>query len=99
MHLQNTVDWNATQPVKALNWDMIKTGDRIKVYVPGNAASTRHYEILPTDDDVDSRGDLLVTYLDRHTGEVSTGSTATLGLSLSPDGTRYCWAIPDDSDE
>ncbi len=92
-----SIDWERTRPETALSWSDVRPGDRIKTYVPDDSSSVRRYEILPTST-TDSRDDLLVSFRNLETGVVSTNSTAHIGLSCSPDGRRYCWAIPDDTD-
>lgn len=92
------------RPETALDFNMVKPGDRILTYEPGRSGTTQRYEILPTpkgDEHLteDSRGDLLLWVRNRDTGVESQIDSATLGLTCSADGARYRWAIPDDTDD
>lgn len=89
------------RPETALSREMVKPGDRIKTYIPREPDSVRRYEIIhpPKESELvteDSRGDMLVWIRDLDTDAVSHVDTASLGLTCGADGTRYCWAIPDD---
>ncbi len=90
--------WDDTEPERPIYLKDVYLGRRITTYVPGNPETTRHFEVVAPQESEDQKGDQVISCRDLDTGKITTSSTATFGLSLSPDGHRYCWAIPYDED-
>ena len=98
LQLPDGQKWADMKPDSALYLDDVAVGLRVTTYIQGKPESTRHYEIIATPDSEDSKGDQVISFRNLETGEETTTSPATIGLTLSPDGHRTCWAIPYDED-